>query len=81
MAVDVKPSGATFEAGTPKELFDSPYVNLTHSAVGPGAGPYQAYAVSADGQRFLIPHPPSSNTANPTMPIAVVVNWAAGLKK
>jgi Tol biopolymer transport system component len=76
MAVDIKPSGSTLEAGTPKELFDSPYINLAH----PG-GPYHTYAVSADGQRFLIPHPPSGDTGNLTMPIAVVMNWAAGLKK
>ena len=53
MAVDVKSSGSTFEAGTPKELFDSGYINLTHVAN------YHTYAVSADGQRFLIPR--SSN--------------------
>ncbi len=81
MAVDVRSSGSTFEAGTPKELFDSPYVNLMHTGTAPGAGGYHTYAVSADGQRFLIPHPPSSDAANVTMPIAVVVNWAAGLKK
>jgi eukaryotic-like serine/threonine-protein kinase len=78
MAVDVRSSGSTFEVGTRKELFDSPYVNLPH--IG-GGGPYHAYAVSADGQRFLIPHPPSADTANLARPIAVVVNWAAGLKK
>jgi hypothetical protein len=36
--------------------------------------------VSADGRRFLIPRPLSS-TADLTMPIVVVVNWAARLKK
>ena len=81
IAVDVRSSGSTFEAGTPKELFDSPYVNLSHTGTVPGAGGYHTYAVSADGQRFLIPHPPSSDAANLTMPIAVVENWAAGLKK
>ena len=79
MVVDVRSNGSTFEAGTPKELFESPYINLAHS--GPGTGPYHAYAVSADGQRFLIPHPPSSDTANLTMPIAVVESWAARLRK
>ena len=81
MAVDVRSSGATFEAGTPKELFDSPFILLTHTGTGPGAGGYHTFAVSADGQRFLIPHPPSSDTANLTMPITVVENWAAGIKK
>ena len=32
MALDVKSSGFTFEAGTPKEHFDSAYINLTHVA-------------------------------------------------
>jgi len=78
MAVDVTSSGSTFEAGSPKELFDSPYINLAHSGTGPGAGPYHTFAVSADGQRFLIPHPPSTDAATVTMPIAVVENWAGG---
>jgi serine/threonine protein kinase len=76
MAVDIKPMGSTFEAGTPRELFDSPYINLAHRG-----GRYHTFAVSPDGQRFLIPHPPSSDTAGLTMPIAVVENWAAGLHK
>ena len=81
MVVDVRWSGSTLEAGAPKELFDSPYINLAHTGIVQGAGPYHAYAVSADGQRFLIPHPPSSDTASQTNPIAVVMNWAGGLKK
>ena len=76
MAVDIKSSGSTFEAGTPKELFDSPYFALSQAPFI-----FHTYAVSADGQRFLIPHSASSDTANLTMPIAVVVNWAAGLRK
>ena len=51
MAVDVKSSGSTFGFGTPKELFDSDYINLGHVAN------YHTYAVSADGQHFLIPRP------------------------
>ena len=74
MAVDVKSSGSTFEAGAPKELFDSGYINLAHVAN------YQTYAVSADGQHFLIPRP-SNVTEATAAPIAVVLNWAAALKK
>jgi serine/threonine protein kinase len=82
MAVDIKSSASTFEAGSPKELFDlpSPFV-ITHSGIRPGAGPYYVYAVSANGQHFLIQHPPSGDTTDLTMPIAVVENWAAGLKQ
>jgi hypothetical protein len=44
-------------------------------------GRYHGYAVSADGKRFLIPYPPSSDAANLTVPIAVVENWTAAIKK
>ena len=74
MAVDVKTAGATFEAGTPKGLFDSGYVNLTHNA------PYHTYAVSPDGERFLIARPIGGNQTA-TAPIAVVINWAAALQR
>ena len=79
VAVDIRETGATLEIGAPKDLFDSPYVNLTHNTGG--ASFYHTFAVSPDGQRFLIPHPPSSDAANLTLPIAVVENWAAGLAK
>ena len=74
MAVDVHSSGSTFEAGPPKELFDSGYINLTHVAN------YHTYAVSVDGQQFLIPRP-SHVTEATAARIAVVLNWAAALKK
>ena len=77
MAVDVRSSGSTFEAGAPRDLFDSPYTNLPHV----GGGRYNPYAVSADGKRLLIPYPPSRDAANLTVPIAVVENWTAAIKK
>jgi serine/threonine protein kinase/Tol biopolymer transport system component len=73
MAVDVKAVGTVFEAGTPRALFDSGYVNLA------GGGNYHTYAVSHDGQRFLIPRPPSS-AADLSSPIVVVTNWSEGMK-
>jgi eukaryotic-like serine/threonine-protein kinase len=74
MAVDVRPNATTFDAGPPKELFDSGYVALAH------VGPFHPYAVSADGQRFLIPRPAAGNQLSST-PVAVVVNWPAVLPK
>jgi Tol biopolymer transport system component len=66
MAADVK-GGPKFEAGVPKPLFD---VRLPgQAAVG--------FDVSKDG-RFLIPVQ-AEQAAN--MPMTVVVNWTAGLKK
>ena len=81
MAVEVASRGSMFEAGSPKELIDSRYINLTHTGTTSGAGPYHTFAVSADGQRFLIPYPPSNESSAVTMPIAVVENWAADLTK
>jgi Tol biopolymer transport system component len=81
MAVDVTSHGSTFEPGSPKQLFGSRYINLTHTGTASGAGPYHTFAVSVDGQRFLIPYSPSNETSNTTTPIAVVENWAAALTK
>jgi hypothetical protein len=75
-AVDVKSTGSTFEAATPRALFESGHINLGHT------GPYHTYAVSPDGQRFLIPRPPSRAAEDPaSAPIAVVLNWAQGLNR
>ena len=74
-AVEVKASGATLEAGVPKALFDTGYVAMGH----PG-GTYHAYAVSPDGQRFLIPRPASAGAEETTSAaITVVLNWHSGL--
>ena len=80
MAVDIRSNGSMFDSGTPKELFDSPYVAVPHNTAT-GASSFHTFAVSADGQRFLIPHSPSGDNASQAMPIAVVQNWAAGLRK
>jgi len=77
MAVDVKSAGSAFETGTPQELFEPAYVNLPHGS----GGPYHTYAVSPDGQRFLIPRPPSNDQQTTATPIVVVLNWLEGLKK
>ena len=69
MAVDVT-LGATFEASAPKTLFDTRVLNLTDSRT--------QYAVTADGQRFLILSMIEETSATP---ISIVVNWMAGLKR
>jgi len=47
-----------------------------------GDSAYLPFAVSADGQRFLIPRPEGLSTADAiSSPIAVVLNCDAGLKK
>ena len=76
MSVKVNPVGPTFEYGDPTELFDSGYVDFAHALN------YHTYAVSPDGQRFLIPRPESAVGAEVTpAPITVVVNWTRALTR
>lgn len=63
-------AGETFQAGDPSELFD-----ISFSPTG--VNPYP-YAVSADGQRFLVITP--DETASTTA-ISVVLNWTAALRQ
>jgi Tol biopolymer transport system component len=68
MAVEVK-IGGTFEAGIPKVLFDLSGARISSNT---------NYAVTADGQRFIF-----VSRIEDTAPssLAVVVNWAAALRK
>jgi Tol biopolymer transport system component len=76
IAVDVKANGSTFEAGTPKPLFDSGYINRPHAFL------YHPYTLTPDGQRFLIPRPVAKITEDTTSsPVIVVMNWAEGIKR
>jgi Tol biopolymer transport system component len=70
MAVDIKGEGATFESGPPKTLFDLRVPTFTSSQA--------QFAVTADGQKFLI-----ANTfgENKSEPITVALNWTADLKR
>jgi eukaryotic-like serine/threonine-protein kinase len=66
MAANIK-TGQKIEAGTPKALFDT--------RIGGGSG--NLFDVSKDG-RFLIPWVPEDVT---DLPLTVVLNWPAMLKK
>jgi Tol biopolymer transport system component len=69
-AVTVASGSSTFEAGPARPLFLLPPLQAH-------IGRYQ-YDVSADGQRFLV----STVTERPaSLPLHVVLNWTAGLKK
>jgi len=68
MAVDVK-LGASFEADAPKTLFETRVLVLTSFR--------NHYAVTADGQRFLVVT--TLEETNIT-PISVIVNWTNDLK-
>jgi hypothetical protein len=76
ISVKVDPTGPNFKYGEPAALFDSLYTNAGHNP------PYEAFAVSPDGQRFLIPRPSvGEDQGTADSPITVVLNWTAGLKK
>ena len=75
MAVAITASGSTFKAGEPRELFDSEVAYPNHSTT------LNLYAVSADGQRFLIPIAVSHKTRTASSPITVVLNWTSALKR
>jgi eukaryotic-like serine/threonine-protein kinase len=67
MAAAVNGKGSSFEVGAVKPLFEARALDPTRNR----------FAVSADGQRFLMNSAPQTTSA----PITVVLNWAAGLKK
>jgi hypothetical protein len=69
MAVETKTDAAQFEAGTPRQLFQS---QLQES------WSRNQYAVTPDGQRFLLVYP---REPEKPAPITVVVNWPALVNK
>ena len=70
MAVDIKGEGASFEAGAPKTLFDLRVPTFT--------GSQAQFAVTPDGQKFLIANTVGENRSEP---ITVALNWTADLKQ
>jgi Tol biopolymer transport system component len=71
MAADVRPGLSRFEAGTPHALFVArSWANVLASE--------DQYAVTGDGQRFLVVLPVPEPAAGV---INVVLNWSAGLKR
>ena len=77
MAAEIHDTGSTLESSVPHPLFDSGYYGTMrgHSAFS------NAFAVSRDGERFLIPRAEGNHTASGlNQPITVVLNWTAALK-
>jgi serine/threonine protein kinase len=70
MAVDIKGEGASFEAGPPKPLFELRVPTFT--------GSQAQFAVTPDGQKFLIAN---THGENKSEPITVALNWTANLKQ
>ncbi len=69
MAVPVS-AGNTFEPGSPEPLFQIRFLGALFGGI-------EHYAVSADGQRFLM----NVAVEEAASPITIVLNWTAGLKK
>src|SRR5262245_7686534 len=79
-SVKINATGSIFNYEPAGELFDTGYVN----ALGHQGGTFLPYAVSPDGQKFLLPrneHPDSSSGEASTSPITVIFNWSATLKR
>jgi serine/threonine protein kinase len=76
MAVPVSTT-APFTAGRSHELWKGHYSHGMASSCGPAGLTSSNYDVTADGQRFLISTVPEGST----IPITVVLNWTAGLRK
>jgi eukaryotic-like serine/threonine-protein kinase len=70
VAVNASAGSPSLEVGAPAPLFDA--------HIAQGARYVYDYDVTADGKRFLVT---TNNAAASTLPLTVVVNWTAGLKK
>jgi Tol biopolymer transport system component len=68
MAVDIR-AGAAIESGIPRRLFDA--------VVSSGQGGID-YAVTADGQKFIIPTETRTSVAEP---ITAILNWTSLIKE
>jgi hypothetical protein len=82
-SVQVNTSGGIFEYDSPRDVVVFPAVNVPHSA-----GDYHPYAVSPDGQRFLvlqfvIPTTVVTGQIGPDTysGLTVAINWAEALRK
>src|SRR5262245_26328728 len=79
-SVKINSSDSTFKFEPAVELFNTGYVNFGHAG-----GSFLQYAVSPDGQKFLIPRPERSDFNSTgeatTTPITVILNWSTTIKR
>ena len=72
MVVSVTTTDVAFEASNPERVFEAPF-------------PFRAnmpFALSPDGERFLILQPPGTRTGDTTAPdLVVVFNWFDELQR
>jgi hypothetical protein len=78
VSVPINLTGSKLESSVPRPLFEPGYVDFHFGHTGN----WKTYAISADGQRFLIPLSESNRTSElANTPITIVLNWPAGLQK
>ena len=75
MATTVEPAGSGLRIGIPERLFDIRVLTAPHQPS------LVLFAVAADGQRFLVARPQGEGTTALEMPLTVVVNWDAAIKR
>ena len=81
-SVAVEPRGAGLTFGAPKRLFDSRGSRGFSTFHQPNNTGYHAFAVSSDGQRFVIPQLQSAaESADRPEALTVVLNWSSLSKK
>jgi eukaryotic-like serine/threonine-protein kinase len=78
MSVTVQPSGEGLKFSAPQLLFDSRYVNWAHTETGGGI--YHTFAVSPDGQRFVVPVQ-RNGAGDAPAPLTVVMNWMSAVRR
>ncbi|MDX2436082.1 MAG: hypothetical protein QNL88_03425, partial [Acidobacteriota bacterium] len=78
MAVDVDGGGSNFEVGTPKKLFDGPFLGGTNG-ISVGGFIFPDYTVSGDGESFVM-FAGREETSRPTS-VRLVTNWFDELRR
>jgi Tol biopolymer transport system component/tRNA A-37 threonylcarbamoyl transferase component Bud32 len=74
MAAPIETDGTTLSSGVPEALFGVDMAIVPHSTLMPN---FHTYAVTPDGQRFVMPLPVSRLHAGGGTPITVVISWTA----
>jgi serine/threonine protein kinase/Tol biopolymer transport system component len=77
VAVGVKTTSSAFEAGVPAPLG----VSIPSSRLDPGTLGSLRYDVTRDGQQFVVPPTAAGTNGAQAVPITVLLNWTAALKR
>jgi Tol biopolymer transport system component len=75
MSVAIESAGNGLRVGVPTRLFDATVSTFAHAA------PFFTYAVTRDGQRFLVSRARGEGSAAYEVPLTVVLNWNAAVDR